>query len=89
MDEFGIMYTESIKKLALHQDIESFRKLLKNHDWYYMHSDDHKAWESGDKDAQEINNQIQNLKKRGVKDVMEIYRTYCPDNYIDDYDEQL
>ncbi len=89
MDEFGIMYTESIKRLALNEDIETFKKLLKNHDWYYMYSDDQKAWSSGDEEAQEINNQIQSLKKRGVKDVMEIYRNFCPDNYIDDYDEQL
>jgi hypothetical protein len=35
-------------------DIEQFELLLKYHDWYYMMSDDIRAYSKGVKEAQEI-----------------------------------
>ena len=32
-------------------DINKFEELLKNHDWYYMHADDQRAWRAGSDSA--------------------------------------
>lgn len=41
-------------------------KLLKTHDWYYMMSEDRRAYEAGRKEAAEIMNQIRNYTKEEV-----------------------
>jgi hypothetical protein len=28
-------------------DLEKYKKLLKEHDWYYQYSDDHSVWRAG------------------------------------------
>lgn len=35
-----------------------FMEMLKNHDWYYQFSDDHRYWTRGTKEAEEIQKAI-------------------------------
>lgn len=40
--------------------VEQFTQMLKNHDWYYMYSDDHRYWTKGRQERAEIMMAIQN-----------------------------
>lgn len=36
--------------------VDDYRKLLNQHDWLYMFSDDHSAWKAGEASRQRIEN---------------------------------
>ena len=40
-------------------DATEFFKLLESHDWYYQYSDDHRAWEKGNKESKRLQSIIQ------------------------------
>ena len=41
-----------------HPDLLQLKTLLQHHDWYYQYSDDHKAWDKGKNQADEIRRQM-------------------------------
>ena len=42
----------------MHPDLNTLEKLLKTHDWYYEYSDDHRVWQRGRDERDEIRRQI-------------------------------
>jgi hypothetical protein len=40
-----------------------FLTLLNKHDWTYQHSDDHKAWQAGDRSWKQIQRVMENNPK--------------------------
>ena len=48
--------------------LDRLEKLLKNHDWYYIYSDDSRAYESGANEREEIHLEMEYLGKIGKKD---------------------
>ncbi len=84
MDDFyAEMRIGEMKTNDIDNDINALKKILQRHDWYYMYSDDHDAWLAGKAESQRISNYIDDLKKRGVNNAIEIYKNYCPDGYLD------
>lgn len=51
--------------------VEEFTKLLDAHDWYYMYSDDHSAYNKGRSESIAIMNIM-----RGNKELGKIYEEY-------------
>ena len=41
--------------------MENLIKLLRNHDWYFEYSDDHKVWQRGTAQRAEINAEAERL----------------------------
>ena len=59
--------------------LDRLEKLLKNHDWYYMYSDDSRAYESGANERKEIHLEMEYLGKIGKKDEAdELFDKYQP-----------
>lgn len=55
--------------------------LLQKHDWYYMMSDDSRAYNSGRNEEREINGLMKNLENLGFgDDAKSIYNEYAPEN---------
>lgn len=52
-------------------DIQQFELLLKYHDWYYMMSDDHRAYAKGVEEARSIKNVYNRLCQQGQQDLAE------------------
>ena len=41
-----------------HPDLDILENLLSTHDWYYMYSDDHRAYTKGRSESNEIRRQV-------------------------------
>lgn len=60
-------------------NLEEFEVLLKNHDWYYDFSDDHRVWQRGKAKGLEIVAARQELAAQGFDNqAEELYNKYCP-----------
>ena len=67
-------------------DLTGLENLLKNHDWYYDMSDDHRVWEMGAASKKAINLELEKLAENGLKkETMELFRKMAPSNaYLDE-----
>lgn len=55
--------------------------LLQDHDWYYMMSDDYRAYDRGSNKEREINRLMKDLENLGFSDdAKSIYNEYAPEN---------
>ncbi len=45
------------RRFKMHPDLNTLERLLKSHDWYYEYSDDHKVWQRGRDQRDEIRRQ--------------------------------
>ena len=50
-------YTSYGEEKVMHPDLNTLEKLLKTHDWYYEYSDDHRVWQRGRDERDEIRRQ--------------------------------
>ena len=55
-----------------------FEHLLKNHDWYYMMSDDHSVWSNGEFAFKRIQSIKDALEDEDADKANELYDKYCP-----------
>ena len=59
--------------------LDRLEKLLKNHDWYYIYSDDSRAYKNGADEREEIRLEMEYLGKIGKKDEAdELFDKYQP-----------
>lgn len=59
--------------------LQEFEKLLKNHDWYYEYSDDHRVWRNGCNEFDALVKMRNELKKEfDVKVLDQIWNKYSP-----------
>lgn len=60
-------------------NLEEFEALLRDHDWYYDYSDDHRVWQRGKAKGLMIMSARQELIEQGFdKQAEELYNKYCP-----------
>lgn len=60
-------------------NLENFEALLKNHDWYFEYSDDHRVWQAGRVERGQIFQARKALIEQGLdKEVEELYNKYSP-----------
>ena len=65
--------------MSIHPDLTTLETLLKQHDWYYQYSDDHRMWKRGKAEAEEIRRQRDICCGAGFDNVAkELYNKYCP-----------
>jgi len=58
------------------QDLEEH---LKNHDWYYTYSDDHRYWTAGCESADRLTKEMNELKSLGFgAEAQALWDTHCP-----------
>jgi hypothetical protein len=58
-------------------NLEILEEKLKRHDWYYQYSDDHSAWKRGCRQAEEIQNIMENLKQNDFgQQAKDLYNKY-------------
>lgn len=62
---------------ALDIAVEAYTDMLKNHDWYYEYSDDHRYWSKGRNERDNILWAQKKLSERGF-DPEPLYNQYCP-----------
>lgn len=53
-------------------NLEDFKKLLDNHDWFYSFSDDHGVWQRGNKQVAEIESALAN----STPEIKKLYNEY-------------
>ena len=59
--------------------MEEFEVALKNHDWFYNYSDDHRAWEKGNRESREISRMMRELLANGQgEEAAETYNRLSP-----------
>jgi len=64
----------------MNDKLQTLEKLLKNHDWFYQYSDDHRVYESGYRESNTINKVIEALKDAGLsKEAYTLYEKYLPE----------
>ena len=51
---------------------------LKNHDWYYEYSDDHRVWSNGSRERSKIKGLMSKLPKQYAA---ELYNKYAPEQF--------
>jgi predicted secreted protein len=56
---------------------EEFKSLLSSHDWYYMYSDDHRAWSKGAREWDAIA-----AAMKGNEKLREVYEKYVEEKDI-------
>jgi hypothetical protein len=54
---------------------KEFMKLLMNHDWWYVYSDDHRIWKRGTDQRTEIYNAMEDNEE-----LKEVYSQYLKDH---------
>ena len=60
-----------------HPDLDELENLLSTHDWFYMYSDDHRAWRKGTDHAGEIRRQIDICCGLGLREeANQLYENY-------------
>lgn len=65
--------------MSIHPDLTTLETLLKQHDWYYHYSDDHRVWKRGKAQSEEIQRQRNICCSAGFDNVAEeLYKKYCP-----------
>lgn len=63
----------------MHPDLVQYERLLKTHDWTYNYSDDHRAWQNGRIEADELRRYRDILCGLGLDHVAdEMYKKYSP-----------
>lgn len=66
------------EELVMAPDLVEFERLLKKHDWTYNYSDDHRAWQNGRMESDEIRRQREILCGLGMDHLAdEMYKKYC------------
>ena len=61
--------------------INELDKAAKNHDWWYLMSDDHKVYSKGADEAEEMRLIVEALAKKGLEDeALAIVDKYVPDS---------
>ena len=61
------------------ETLQDLERAMRNHDWYYQFSDDHRVWRAGTDHAVEIRNAMARLSARGFADeVNAIFQRECP-----------
>jgi len=76
--DYIIRHWEQQKRDAL---LNKLDKAAKNHDWFYMMSDDHRAYINGTDEAEEIHLLIHALRTKGLEDeALAIVDKYVPDS---------
>ncbi len=60
----------------MHPQIDEYIKLLKQHDWTYDYSDDHRAWTKG-KEQRKVLTQMQQVMDPHYK----VWNEHCMDMY--------
>ena len=58
--------------------LDALEAKLKTHDWYYMMSDDHRVWQNGSYEQDEIRNILKQLEAIGYGQEGKIYTTNTP-----------
>jgi len=58
---------------------ETLISQLKNHDWFYHYSDDHRHWSSGHRQAMQIDETLKKMEKLGQYEIgLAMYKEYKP-----------
>lgn len=71
---------EDEERAILADPVRLLERLLKNRDWYYVYSDDHRVWLAGEA----VSKQIQELiPKVPAEKVVEFWKQYAPDDMKD------
>jgi len=69
--EVAIDMVEELKETLISQ--------LKNHDWFYHYSDDNRYWSSGHRQAMQIDETLNKMKKLGQHEIgLAMYKEYKP-----------
>jgi len=78
--EVGADRYEGEEKLATAAHaLDQLEAKLKAHDWYYMMSDDHRAYQNGSYEQQEIRSIMKDLEGLGYgKDAKDLFNQYAP-----------
>lgn len=64
---------------VMHPDLVELERLLKTHDWYYEYSDDHRVWERGRNERDDIRRQRDILCGLGMDEIADkMYEKYRP-----------
>jgi hypothetical protein len=79
----SIRISEDLDK-KLNPKLKELEKLLKSADWYYMYSDDHKAYLKGEKQIKDIRDLVKKLGKSG----MNFYQDYLKKNGLSESTNQ-
>jgi hypothetical protein len=59
--------------------LQEFEQLLKAHDWTYNYSDDHRAWDKGREQANQIDKARKLLAEKGLKEEADkLHNKYTP-----------
>ena len=68
-----------IKRKKIISNLETFEKLLQNHDWFYQYSEDFSVYERGLFSQDTINTAIKVLEDAGFGDeANDLYEKYLP-----------
>ena len=60
------------------KDKEKLVKLLKEHDWWFEMSDDHRVWLRGNRELSEINSC---MRKINEDEAIVLWNKYCPEHF--------
>jgi hypothetical protein len=61
-------------------DMKAFKTKLDNHDWYYMMSDDNRAYTRGSAEATELSDLINKIGKKAEDLYIKMYKKKFPDS---------
>tara|TARA_Y100000385_G_scaffold287967_1_gene353413 strand:- start:1688 stop:1891 length:204 start_codon:yes stop_codon:yes gene_type:complete len=65
--------------VSIHADLDTLEQLLKKHDWYFDYSDDHRAWQRGRDQRDEIRRQMDICCGLGLdKFAKDLYNYHSP-----------
>lgn len=65
--------------MSIHPDLTTLEKILKKHDWYFDYSDDHRVWQRGRDERDEIRRQMDICCGLGLDKIAnELYNKYSP-----------
>lgn len=65
--------------MSIHPDLSTLEKILQTHDWYFDYSDDHRAWQRGRDQRDEIRRQMDICCGLGLDKIAnELYNKYSP-----------
>lgn len=71
--------TQEKTQMSIHPDLTTLEQVLKKHDWYFDYSDDHRVWERGRNEREEIRRQMDICCGLGLDTVAnELYKKYSP-----------
>lgn len=71
-------FTAYGEEKVMHPDMVQFERLLKAHDWYFEYSDDHRVWQRGRDERDEIRRQRDILCGLGMDEIAnKMYDKYC------------